>query len=185
MVPAWGIWSIGHSNHALPRFLELLRGVGIEVVADVRSQPFSRFSPHFRRRELQSQLVEAGLDYLFIGEELGGRPREPELYDGQGHVLYGELAETERFRAGLRLLLEEAGSRRVAMLCAEEDPSGCHRRLLVARVLADQGVEVTHIRGDGSTVAETELAARGPVQSALFGDTWRSWRPVVRHPGRN
>ena len=73
------------------------------------------------------------------------------------------------------------------MLCAEEDPTGCHRRLLVARVLAGQGVAVTHIRGNGSTVDESDLAARlaGPVPAPLSGghsSAWRSVRPVGRHP---
>jgi uncharacterized protein (DUF488 family) len=187
VIPARGIWSIGHSNHAMARFLELLRQVEVEVVADVRSQPFSRFSPHFRRHELESQLAESGLSYVFLGEELGGRPREPELYDAEGHVLYGEVARTARFRGGLRRLVEEAASHTVAMLCAEEDPTGCHRRLLVARVLGEEGVSVTHVRGDGSTVAESDLAAglSGPVQSPLFGGqptSWRSVRPVARGP---
>jgi len=187
VVPARGIWSIGHSNHALPRFLELLRQAEVDVVADVRSQPFSRFSSHFRRRELRSRLLEAGLGYVFLGDELGGRPSDPELYDAEGHVLYGDVAGTDRFRAGVRRLLEEAASHRVSMLCAEEDPTACHRRLLVARVLGEQGVEVTHVRGDGSTVTESELAARlsVPVQAPLFegqGSAWRSVRPVARRP---
>jgi hypothetical protein len=127
---------------------------------------------------------EAGVGYVFLGGELGGRPREPDLYDDEGHVLYGEVAATDRFRAGLRRLLEQAARHRVAMLCAEEDPTGCHRRLLVGRVLGDQGVAVTHIRGDGSTVAESDLAAHSSaaVQSVLFGEAWRSVRPVARRP---
>lgn len=81
------IWSVGHSNHDMSRFLELVRGAGVEVVADVRSQPFSRFNPQFSRHELWAALRRAGLDYVFLGEELGGRPLEEELYDADGRVL--------------------------------------------------------------------------------------------------
>jgi uncharacterized protein (DUF488 family) len=179
------VWSIGHSNHDMPRFLELLRGVGVEVVADVRSQPYSRFSPQFNRREFKEALAEAGFAYAFLGDELGGRPPEPDLYDADGHVLYGEVAESERFRSGLDRLLSGAGRFHVAMLCSEEDPTNCHRRLLVTRVLAGQGIAVVHIRGDGSAETESELDARlrQHSQSALFGEElspWRSTRSVSR-----
>src|SRR5581483_9780536 len=90
------VWSIGHSRHDLPRFLSLLKGAGIEAVADIRSQPFSRFSPHFNRSNLKPALVAEVISYAFLGDELGGRPPEASLYDAQGHVLYGEMAKTER-----------------------------------------------------------------------------------------
>lgn len=185
MVEPPTIWSIGHSNHDMVRLLELLRGAQVEVVADLRSQPYSRFSPHFSRGALRSALMEIGLDYVFLGEELGGRPPEPELYDSDGHVLYSEVAKTERFAAGLRRLLDGAARYRVAMLCSEEDPTDCHRRLLVTRVLSERSVPVLHIRGDGTTLAETELTERlqRPSQSALFGEersVWRSTRSVLQ-----
>lgn len=176
------IWSVGHSTHAMPAFLELLQDEGIQVVADVRSQPFSRFSPQFNRREFRSALRAAGLDYVFLGEELGGRPPEQELYDEDGHVLYGELAKTPRFQTGLRRLIEGAEQFRVAMLCSEEDPTHCHRRLLITRVLCGEEVSVLHIRGDQTTIAERDLQAAEHLetQAMLFGEerTWRSTRSV-------
>jgi uncharacterized protein (DUF488 family) len=165
------IWTVGHSRHELPVLLGVLRGPGIEVVADIRSQPFSRYNPQFNREKFSTALAEAGLGYLFLGAELGGRPPEPEFYDSAGHVRYGALASTERFDAGLRRLLAESDRHRVAMLCSEEDPRRCHRRLLVSRVLTARGIPVRHIRGDGTVVREEDL---GPVppelsQGTLFG----------------
>lgn len=178
------IWSVGHSTHAMRSFLDLVQGEGIEVLADVRSQPFSRFNPQFNRRELRAALRDIGLDYVFLGEELGGRPPESELYDEEGHVLYGELARHPRFRAGLRRLIEGAARFRVAMVCSEEDPTHCHRRLLITRVLCNEGFSVLHIRGDRTTIAETELQAanRSETQAMLFGEerVWRSIRSVFR-----
>src|SRR5690606_30803944 len=141
------IWSIGHSNHEMATMLELLRTAQIDVVADLRSQPFSRFKPHFNRRPFPQTLKESGFDYVFLGDELGGRPPEQEFFDDDGHVLYGEVARTPRFLEGLDRLLRGAERFRVAMLCSEEDPSNCHRRLLVTRVLTERGVPVSHIRG--------------------------------------
>lgn len=165
------IWTVGHSRHELPALLAVLRGPGIELVADVRSQPFSRYNPQFNGERFGAALAEAGLGYLFLGAELGGRPPEPELYDGAGHVRYGALAQTERFNAGLGRLLAESGRQRVVMLCSEEDPRRCHRRLLVTRVLTARGIPVRHIRGDGSVIREEDL---GPLpqetsQDTLFG----------------
>lgn len=189
MVQPATIWSIGHSNHDMVRLLDLLRDARVEVVADLRSQPYSRFSPHFSRGALRSGLVEGGLGYVFLGEELGGRPPEPELYDSDGHVLYGEVAKTARFATGLDRLLEGAAKYRVAMLCSEEDPANCHRRLLVTRVLSELAVPVIHLRGDGTTETEADLAERlqCPAQSALFGEdqsAWRSTRSVSRSTPR-
>lgn len=162
------IWTVGHSRHELPALLGVLHGPGIEVVVDVRSQPFSRYNPQFNRERFGAALSEAGLGYLFLGAELGGRPPEPEFYDGAGHVRYGALASTERFDSGLRRLLAESDGQRVAMLCSEEDPRRCHRRLLVTRVLTAHGIPVLHIRGDGSVVREADL---GPLPEELSQDT--------------
>ena len=165
------IWTVGHSKHELPVLLDVLHGPDVEVVADIRSQPFSRYNPQFNRERFGAALQEAGLSYLFLGAELGGRPPEPEFYDSDGHVRYAALARTERFNAGLHRLLAESGRHRVAMLCSEEDPRRCHRRLLVTRVLTARGIPVLHIRGDGSVVREEDL---GPLpqemsQGTLFG----------------
>jgi uncharacterized protein (DUF488 family) len=165
------IWTVGHSRHELPALLGVLRGPGIEVVADIRSQPFSRYNAQFNRDKFSTTLAGAGLAYLFLGAELGGRPPEPEFYDEDGHVRYGALARTERFDAGLRRLLAEADRHRVAMLCSEEDPRRCHRRLLVSRVLTARGIPVRHIRGDGTVVREEDLGPLPPElsQGTLFG----------------
>jgi uncharacterized protein (DUF488 family) len=158
------IWTVGHSRHELAALLAVLRGPGIELVADIRSQPFSRYNPQFNRQRFGAALSEAGLGYLFLGAELGGRPPEPEFYHGDGHVRYAALASTERFSAGLRRLLAEADRQRVAVLCSEEDPRRCHRRLLVGRVLTARGIPVRHIRGDGSVIRDEDL---GPLPQPM------------------
>jgi uncharacterized protein (DUF488 family) len=177
------IWTVGHSTHGLTGFLGLLQAAGVEVVADVRSQPASRRNPQFNRGVLRAALLEAQIGYVFLGAELGGRPPEPEFYDSSGRVLYGAMAGTERFAAGLERLLQEAGGHRVAILCSEEDPARCHRRLLVGRVLAGRGVSLRHIRGDGRIMTESDLAPlpQEVTQDTLFGPgdpAWKSARPA-------
>ena len=162
------IWTVGHSNKPVETLVALLRGQRIEVLADVRSQPYSRHNPQFRRESLRAPLEEAGIEYVFLGAELGGRPPEREFYDPNGHVRYDLVAGTERFQAGLERLLTGAAQYRVAIMCSEEDPARCHRRLLVTPALAERGVDVRHIRGDGRVVTEAELA-QNPEQGSLFG----------------
>ena len=174
------IWTVGHSTHDLDAFLGLLRDHSVEVVADVRSQPFSRRNPQFNQDNLRATLLGVDVQYVFLGLELGGRPPEPEFYDNEGHVLYGAVARTERFGSGLRRLLQGSNSYRVAMLCSEEDPALCHRRLLISRILCERGISVEHIRGNGRVVHETELGAlpQDMSQGALFGQEVSSWRSI-------
>ena len=165
------VWTIGHSTHPVDALLELLRGRGIEALADVRSAPYSRHNPQFKKETLQSSVEQAGLRYVWLGAELGGRPPEPEFYDAKGHARYDRVAATERFQTGLEGLLTGAAAYRVAIMCSEEDPARCHRRLLVTRALVTRDVEVRHIRGNGTVVTEAELSsddAASPDQAALF-----------------
>lgn len=165
------VWTIGHSTHPVDALAGLLRGQRIEVLADVRSMPYSRHNPQFRKENLRASIEQAGLRYVYLGAELGGRPPEPEFYDSKGHARYDLVAETERFQGGLERLLTGAASYRVAIMCSEEDPARCHRRLLVTRALVGRQVEVRHIRGNGSVVTEAELGsgeAADPGQAALF-----------------
>ena len=138
---------------------------------------WSRFAPQFNSESLRQSLLESGVDYVFLGAELGGRPEGERFYDNEGHVLYGKVAMSSAFARGLDRLETGARTRRVAMLCSEEDPTHCHRRLLVARVLLQRGVNVIHIRGDGRAQPESELEdALGEAQQTLFGSEEASWR---------
>ena len=184
------VMSIGHSTHPLGVFVDLLQRNGVEVVVDVRTSPFSRFNPQFNRDNLRLGLREVGIRYIFLGAELGGKPDGDEFYDPDGHVLYGRLARTDLFETGLTRLIEGAKRFRVAIMCSEEDPSECHRFLLVTRALHGEAVEVTHIRGDGRTERTEELSTfegwSDPVHEewSLFDESvrspWRSTRSVSR-----
>jgi uncharacterized protein (DUF488 family) len=181
------IWTIGHSNHPLASFCDLLAQHRIDVVVDVRSSPYSRYASHFNREAIQGALVERAVQYVFLGDLLGGRVEDADFYDDEGRVLYDRVAESAGFRGGIERLLGIADHGRVAILCGEEDPTDCHRRLLVGRVLGERGVQVVHLRGDGRAQTEAEVAAQQTFrktkgQMSLF-DTeepgqWRSTRSV-------
>ena len=183
------LFTIGHSNQPLDDFLGLLQQQGIEVIADVRTVPWSRYVPHFNAKALGAALAQRTIEYVAFGRELGGRPEGEEFYDDQGHVRYGRLAASPAFQEGLDRVLARAQTSRVALLCSEEDPSRCHRHLLIGRVLWERGVPVSHIRRDGRIEIEADLAAsetsagsqtRNDSQATLFDHDpqWRSPRPV-------
>jgi len=150
------LFTIGHSNHSIGRFVELLRLHVIEIVCDVRSTPYSRFNPQFNRESLTAALEAQGIAYLFLGNELGGKPRGGD-YPADDRARFALMAKSERFRSGLERLLEEARGRRTAVMCAEKDPGQCHRGLLICPNLP-AGVAVHHILADGSAKDHAELA---------------------------
>ena len=148
------LFTIGHSNHSQEEFLELLEQNGIEAVADIRRFPGSRKYPHFNRNELSRALEEAGIEYLWI-EELGGRRPKAKDFDSPNTGLrnesfrnYADYMLTEPFRQGIEKLSAIAGVKRTAILCAESVFWRCHRRLVSDYVLA-QGGTVQHIFPSG------------------------------------
>lgn len=177
------IFTIGHSNHDPDEFCRLLSQHGIEVLVDVRSWPHSRYVEWADIATLPGLIAEAGARYLFLGKELGGRPEGDSFYDSEGHVLYGKVAEQVWFMDGIRRLERGAQEYRVAIMCSEEDPSHCHRRLLVSKVLLEDGLTVAHIRKGGRVEFES-----GPLrlsEGTLFEDEeglWRSSLSVSRGP---
>jgi uncharacterized protein (DUF488 family) len=183
------LFTIGHSNQALDDFLGLVQQQGIEVIADVRTVPWSRHVPHFNAKALGAALAERDIGYVPLGRDLGGRPEGGEFYDQQGHVLYGRLAASPAFQEGLDQILAQARTSRIALLCSEEDPRRCHRHLLIGRVLGQRGVPVSHLRRDGRIETGADLAASEPgdgSQATLFDDDpqWRSPRPISRRSPR-
>jgi len=165
------LYTIGHSNHPLETFIGLLRRHGIRTVADVRSAPYSQYTPHFNRERLDADLRQAGIGYAYLGGELGGRPDvSPGGRDAA--VDFTALAATPTFRAGLDRLREMSRASCVAVLCAEKDPVNCHRMILVARALRGPDVAIRHILADGAVetneAAERRLARTLDVGPTLF-----------------
>jgi len=162
------VFTVGHSTHSLAEFLGLLGKHGVTAVADVRSAPYSRFSPHFNREALARDLEAAGVRYVFLGGQLGGKPRDPACYEN-GCVRYERVRETEAFRKGLDRVIRGAKEHRIALMCAEKDPLGCHRTRLVSFALARQGMEVAHILGNGDIEPHRETEDRLLEQAGLAG----------------
>jgi uncharacterized protein (DUF488 family) len=151
------IFTIGHSNLDLETFIKLLKANDIEVLVDVRSRPYSYFASQFNKIRIQKAIKPNKMKYLFLGKELGGMPEGSEFYDSEGHALYSKIAESPLFAEGIERLIKGIKQYRVAIMCSEENPINCHRRLLVGKVLADHGVNILHIRGDSRIQSEDDI----------------------------
>ncbi|MDE2164363.1 MAG: DUF488 domain-containing protein [Alphaproteobacteria bacterium] len=156
MSDALSLFTIGHSTHSFERFLALLSGAGIEAVADVRTAPVSRFCPQFNKARLDEALRAAGLSYVFLGQELGGRPDDPALYTN-GIADFERMAKSAAFHKGIDRVIVQARERRLALMCSEKHPLDCHRCLLVGRALAARGAAVQHILSDGTQTEQREI----------------------------
>jgi uncharacterized protein (DUF488 family) len=168
------LYTIGHSNHTIEEFISLLKLHGVTCVADVRSAPYSRYCPQFNKDTLVAALEAAGIAYMFLGKELGGRPEDLSCYK-DGCVDFQRLAERDEFKRGLEHLLECASKHRIALMCAEKDPLQCHRTILIARAIKKHNLHIKHILADGNieehTEAERRLVGMFKMESILFEST--------------
>ncbi len=148
---AIGIFTIGHSNQPLEKFLDLLQMHQIAVLVDIRSFPSSRAFPHFNRESLSASLHEHGIEYHWL-KALGGRrsKRDSEIHSlnlglrNPSFRNYADYMQTEGFRQGIDELLKIASSKRTAIMCSESVFWRCHRRLVSDHLIANDH-SVLHI----------------------------------------
>lgn len=153
------VFTIGHSNHTIESFIELLKKYEITALADVRSHPYSRYLPHFNQRELKASLKESGIDYVFLGKELGARPENLSCYV-RGKAVYEKIAATEEFQAGIQRILKGLKTYKIALMCAEKDPLTCHRSILVCQHLRHFKLNIHHILKHGELESHQHLEER-------------------------
>jgi uncharacterized protein (DUF488 family) len=178
------IKTIGHSNHPIERFVDLLKAGGVETLVDVRSTPYSRRFPQFGRERLTKTLADSGIDYLFAGAALGGK----------SGTSYDASAARPEFRDTLGALIVRADTRTLCLMCAEKEPLDCHRTVLVSRRLSERGVTIEHLLADGRTephsaIEERLLAKSGPDlfstdRAARLADAYAARERKMKGPAR-
>ena len=167
------IFSIGHGNKVIARFLNELKTFHIDYLVDVRSKPYSKFHPQFDRESLKATLQKNRIRYLYLGDDLGGLPNDASCYV-DGKVNYDALKQTESFQAGVnRLLTAHEKHLNVAIMCSESKPEECHRSKAIGEALLVNSVSVEHIISSDMTKNQVtvmnELTA-GKSGVDLFGN---------------
>lgn len=143
------IYTIGHSNHEMDTFIGLLKQHQITAVCDVRSAPYSKYTPQFNYDPLRTRLKTEGIEYVYLGKELGPRSEDHECYINE-KVQYRLLAQTKSFKEGIARVKKGVKNYKLALMCAEKDPAVCHRTILVCRHLRREEYKISHILEDGT-----------------------------------
>ncbi len=166
------LYTVGHSNHPIGTFLQLLDNHKIRRLVDVRSTPYSRFNPQYNQGALKKTLSGHGIEYFYLGAELGGRPRDPACYkhnaipvqgaDYLHEVDYAKVMKQAWFNRGIKQLLVLAGEQISTILCSEADPAKCHRHHLIASYMLANHPEITvlHILKDSSLLDARSIPIR-------------------------
>ena len=118
------IFSIGYQKLDQQTLTEILKAHQVEILVDVRSKPYGR-TPVFNRNVMQRWLPEAGVDYLWKGDFLGG---------------FATIQDS-----AIEWLAGFGRDRTVCIMCMEADPDECHRKTVIARRLAERGIAVEHL----------------------------------------
>lgn len=166
------IYSIGHGNKKFDELVHELKHYQIEFLLDVRSTPMSKFNFHFNRSWLEKDLPDNKITYEFLGDYLGGLPKDKSCYTN-GKVDYAKIRKKEFFQAGIRLLIEANEEKmQVALMCSETKPEECHRCKLIGQELLNYDISLQHITSNGIKTQEEviEILTEGFGANDLFGE---------------
>lgn len=155
------LYTVGCSIHTPDSFIRLLKKHNIDVIADVRSVPFSKYTPQFNQNQLRNNLKSRGIMYVPLSSEFGARRIESEAYTA-GHVDFVKVKELEKFKRGIsRIRNGLSKGYSIALMCTEKDPLQCHRFSLVSKSLKPEVQNtINHILFDGSLETTSSLEMR-------------------------
>ena len=168
------LYTIGHGNRKPEDFLALLKDFNIECLIDVRSQPYSKFNPQFNQNDLKFFLERNGIKYVFMGDTIGGRPKDTSCYDNEGKVDYEAVKTKEFFLNGIdRLKTAYDKDINVVIMCSESKPCECHRSKLIGKVLITDNIVLKHIDEKGKLKDQSTVINelnKGFSEYDLFGN---------------
>ncbi|MBP3423720.1 MAG: DUF488 domain-containing protein [Alistipes sp.] len=167
------LFSIGHGNKSIEEFINELRSFDISYLVDIRTSPYSKWNSHFNQSEIQNSLSNAGIRYVYMGDTLGGLPKDSSCYT-EGRIDYTKMATKKTFLDGLeRLVVASQKGIRLAIMCSESEPEMCHRSKLIGQVLIKRNILINHIVGPNRAVSQIDIInilTKGNGIINLFGD---------------
>ncbi len=153
------LYTIGYAPFSMEDFIATLRRYGINALVDVRSSPYSKYKPEFKKDPLNKTLADNRISYIFLGGLVGARVEDSTCYT-DGILNYDLLKETDKYQTGITRILNGMKDYRIALMCAEKDPLNCHRTFLISRTLRSYPVKILHILEDGLLEEHTSLEKR-------------------------
>jgi len=152
------IYTVGHSNHSIDYFLELLHTHNINCIVDVRSMPASKFNPQYNQVELKATLKSNTIVYMHFKDEFGARQESEEYIDENGQVNFQYFRKSREFQNGVeRIDLGVENGYRIALMCSEGNPLECHRFSMISGYFSKLGFQVLHILRDKSAIEHQQL----------------------------
>ena len=152
------LFTVGHSNLSIEDFISLLIEYKVDAIADVRSHPYSGYLPHFNRDLLKFELLKAKIKYVFLGDELGARPKDLSYYIN-GKAMYTKIANSNYFKVGIERILTGLDTYSIALMCSEKDPLTCHRTILICKHLRLK-TKINHIIDRHTLESHSQLEDR-------------------------
>jgi len=172
-MPDINIYSIGHGNKEIDTFIEELKSFNIEFLIDVRSIPYSKYNPQYNKESLQSDIEKESIKYIYMGDSLGGMPKDPTCYINE-KADYNIIKDKKFFKDGIKRLIKAKEKKfTVAVMCSESKPEVCHRSKLIGQELLKYDVNMKHIisrdiENDQHTVMKNLLKGKDEID--LFGN---------------
>lgn len=152
------IYTLGHSNYDLEKFLNLIRKYNIDCIVDIRGIPYSSFNTQYNREPLRAFLKRENILYIYMGNEFAVQRNNTNLYNEKGYPDFKKVILDKDFLNGVKRLKNgiEKGFT-IGILGAKQDPINCHRYILVGRYLNNIGLNLKYILDDGSLKTHEEL----------------------------
>jgi len=152
------IFTVGHSNHTIDYFTDLIEAFKINCIIDVRSVAASNYNPQYNEEPLSNALKAKEIEYLHFADEFGARHTDPDLLDESGQVNFERVRKTKDFKRGVERLWQGVKKGyNMALMCSESDPVECHRFSMISKALDEAGFDVRHIMKDKTLKLNSDL----------------------------
>jgi uncharacterized protein (DUF488 family) len=186
------LYTIGYATKPIHIFMAQLKAYSIDVVADIRSVPYSKVFKEYHRENIQHQLRQQEIQYVYLGAELGPRSKDENHYDESGQVQFDRLMTSTLFKEGIARLAKGLEKQMtIALMCAEKDSATCHRSLLVGHFLHYKNLEgslgetlgnleIQHINHSGEVETQSALEDRLVAMQGLEDDLFSSHDDLKR-----
>lgn len=155
------IYTIGHSNYSIERFIKMLKYHEINCVVDIRGTPYSKYNIQFNKETIRKTLIDNGFIYIYMGKEFAVQRNDRSSYTKEGYADFEKVIYDSDFIHGVeRLKLGCEKGYKIALMGAMQDPINCHRAVLVGRALVEKGFTIKHILHENTLASQKDMEDR-------------------------